>query len=92
MVYWYRPDEMSLRLLYFCGFTALLYSLHYSYSFKISVAILLVSSAAYWLLHLITRLGLLGFRAGNGESLRLTEAIGSIADNYHAGYFSPKEL
>jgi hypothetical protein len=92
MCYWYRPDEMSLRLLYFCGFTTLLYFWHYSYSFKISAAILLEFSVAYWLLHLTTRLGLLGFQAGNGASLRLTEAMGNIADNSYAGYFSPKEL
>lgn len=34
MCYWYRPDEMSLRLLYFCEFTAVLCSLHLYLSFS----------------------------------------------------------
>lgn len=47
--------------------------------FKTSVVTLREFLVVFWLLHLTTHLGLFGFRAGNGKSLRLTEAIGKYS-------------
>lgn len=71
---------MSLRLLYFCGFDHRpLAFASILILFKTSVVMLREFLVAFWLLHLTMRLGLFGFRAGNGEPLRLTEALGQYS-------------
>lgn len=71
MTYWYRPDEMSLRLLYFCK----LHSNHareessLTRDIKIFVETCQVSSVVFLPMHLTLYLGQQGFLDGNGSPL-----------------------
>lgn len=75
MTYWYRPDEMSLRLLYFCKLHTIRsqnishYMEFLTDDIKISAEISRVSSVVFLPMGLTTHLVQAAFPGGNGSVL-----------------------
>lgn len=67
MCYWYRPDEMSIRLLYFCEFPGDPWSPHLMRIVQTSLETFPAWSAGYWHLPLTAFRVRQGCQDGNGK-------------------------